>query len=72
MLKKDLTLQIVSWSLRKVKNKKKVIGLLKDELGGEIMEEFFGLKGRSYSYLIDHVREDKKAKGTKVCVTKKT
>ena len=59
-------------SLRKVKNKKKVVGLMKDELGGKIMGGFFGLKGRSYSYLIDYVGEDKKAKGTKECVTKKT
>ena len=45
---------------------------MKDELGGKIMGEFFGLKGKSYSYLIDHVREDKKAKDTKESVTNKT
>ena len=46
---------------------KKVIGLMKDELGGKIMTKFVGRRPRTYSYLID---EDKKAKGTKKCVIK--
>ena len=46
----------------------KVIGLIKDELGGKIMAKFVGLRGKSYSNLIDNGGEDKKAKGTKKCV----
>ena len=45
---------------------KKVIGLLKDELGGRIMTEFI----KAYTYLTDDGKEDKKAKGTKKCVIK--
>ena len=50
---------------------KKVIGLMKDELGGKIMDEFFGLIPKCYSYLIDDGKVDKKAKGTKKCVIKR-
>ena len=38
---------------------------MKDELGGEIMIKFVGLKAKTYCYLIDDGSEDKKAKGTK-------
>ena len=55
--------------LPKGKNKK-LIGLMKDELGGQIMKEFFGLRAKTYSYLKDSNDEDKKAKGTKKCVIK--
>ena len=55
--------------LPKVKNKK-VIGLIQDELGGEGMKEFVGLRAKAYSYLKDNNDEDKKAKGTKTCVKK--
>ena len=41
---------------------KKVIGLMKDELGGEIMKEFVSLRAKMYSYY----------KGIKKCVVKKT
>ena len=44
---------------------------MKDELGGKIMTNFVGLRAKTYSYLIDDVSEDKKAKGTKMCVTKR-
>ena len=50
---------------------KKVIGLMKDELGGEIITEFITLRPKLYSYLTDNDKEDKKTKGTKKCVIKK-
>ena len=55
--------------LSKGKNKK-VIGLIKDELGGKIMKKFIGLRAKTFSYLIDHSSENKEAKGTKKCVIK--
>ena len=51
---------------------KKVIGLMKDELGGKIIMEFVTLRPKTYSYLTDDGKEDKKAKGTKKCVIKRT
>ena len=56
--------------LPKGKNKK-VIGLMKDELGGKIMTEFAPLRPKLYSYLMDHGNSNKKAKGTKKCVIKR-
>ena len=50
---------------------KKVIGLVKDELGGKIITEFVTLRPKTYSYLTDDCKEDKKAKGTKKCVIKR-
>ena len=50
---------------------KKVIGLMKDELGGKIVTEFVTLRPKIYSYLTDDCKEDKKAKGTKKCVIKR-
>ena len=50
---------------------KKVIGLMKDELGGKIITEFVTLMPKIYSFLTDDGKEDKKAKGTKKCVIKK-
>ena len=44
---------------------------MKDELGGKIMKKFVGLGAKTYSYLIDDCSEDKKAKDTKTCVTKR-
>ena len=49
----------------------KIIGLMKDELGGKIITEFVTLRPKTYSYLTDDGKEDKKAKGTKKCVIKK-
>ena len=51
---------------------KKVIGKMKDKLGGKIMTEFFALRPKTYSYLMDDGGGDKKAKGTKKCVIKRT
>ena len=46
--------------LPKGKNKK-VIGLIKDELGGKVMTKFVALRAKIYIYLIDGGSEDKKA-----------
>ena len=51
---------------------KKVIGLMKDELGGAIMTEFVTLRPKLYSYRKLDGTEDKKCKGIKKCVVKKT
>ena len=51
---------------------KKVIGLIKDELGGKIMTEFVILRPKLYSYKVLDVSEDKKCQGIKKCVVKKT
>ena len=50
---------------------KKVIGSMKDELGGKIITEFVTLRPKAYSYLTDNGKEDKKAKGTKKWIIKK-
>ena len=50
---------------------KKVIGLMKDDLGGKIITEFVTLRPKTYSFLTDDGKEDKKTKGTKKCVIKK-
>ena len=47
------------------KKNKKVIGLMKDELGGKIMTVFVALRPKTYSYLMDDGNSDKKTKGTK-------
>ena len=54
--------------LSKVKDKK-VIELMKNELGGKIMAELLGLRAKACKRLINYGSEDKKkAKGTKKCV----
>ena len=50
---------------------KKVIGLMKDELGGGIITEFVALRPKAYSYITNDFTELKKAKGTKKCEVKK-
>ena len=70
MSKNDLIHQTMIVTLPTGKNKK-VIGLMKDELGGKIMTEFVALRPKSYSYLTDDFKEDKKAKWTKKCVIKR-
>ena len=62
-----------------IRKRKKVIGLFKDELGGQIMTEFAGIRAKAYAYLTDnydhdddyYVCKNKKAKGTKKCVIKR-
>ena len=45
---------------------------MKDELGGKIMTEFVALRSKQYSYKKLDGSEDKKCKGIKKCVFKKT
>ena len=51
---------------------KNVIGLIKNELGGKIMIEFVALRPKLYSYKKLGGLENKKCKGIKKCVVKKT
>ena len=51
---------------------KQVIGLMKDELGGKIMTEFVALRPKLYSYKKIDGSKEKKCKGIKKCVVKKT
>ena len=51
---------------------KKVIGLMKDELGGAIMTEFVALRPKLYSFRQLDGSEDRKCTGIKKCVIKKT
>ena len=50
---------------------KKVVSLMKDELGGGIITEFVAFRPKAYSYRTDDLVELKKTKGTKKCVVKK-
>ena len=43
--------------------------LMKDGLGGKIVKKFVRLRAKTYSYLIDHDSEDKKAKDIKKSVS---
>ena len=51
---------------------KKVIGPMKDELGGATMTEFVALRPKLYSYRKLDGTYNKKCKGIKKCVIKKT
>ena len=50
---------------------KEALGLMKDELGGEIMKEFVSLRPKMYSYRVGN-SEPKKCKGIKKCIVKRT
>ena len=66
MLKIYMILQVVNFIHHYQKTKKKkLIGLMKYELGGKILTKFVGLGSKNHSNLIDDGSEDKKAKGTK-------
>ena len=45
---------------------------MKDELGGAIMTEFMALRPKLYSFRQLNGSEDKKCKGIKKCIVKKT
>jgi hypothetical protein len=52
---------------------KKVIGMFKDEACGMQIEEFVGLRAKSYSYkMFENGKEEKKCKGIKKNIVKKT
>ena len=52
-----------------IREDKKVIGLMKDELGRKIMTEFVALRAKMYAYgKIDKEVEEKGCKGTTKCV----
>ena len=50
---------------------KKVPGMMKDEAGGRIIEEFIGLRAKLYSYRMFKGKEEKKCKGIKKSVVRK-
>ena len=49
---------------------KKVLGMFKDEVNGDIIDEFVGLRAKLYSYKIFYGEESKKCKGVKKSVVK--
>ena len=52
-----------------IEKNKKVIGLMKDELGGKIMTDIAALRAKMYAYKkIDKEVEEKRCKSTKKCV----
>ena len=51
---------------------KKVIGMFKDEASGKQITEFVGLRAKLYSYRVEESYEEKKCKGVKKAVIKKT
>ena len=58
MLKQDLTDHCLKENI-------KVIGLMKDELGGQLMKELVGLRAKTYSYLKEKAMRIKKQKAQK-------
>ena len=66
----DTTIYEVNRPLPTAKNKK-MIGLMKNELGGKIMTEFTALRPKIYSYVMDDGNSDKKAEETKKFILKR-
>ena len=50
----------------------KVLGVFKDEVGGKIIEKFVGLRAKLYSYKMLEGEENKKCKGVKKSVVKRS
>ena len=72
MLKLDLIIQVmnqIDYCLKQ--KKKKVIGLMKDELSRKMMTKFVELRIKTYSYVIDDGGEDKNQKAQEVFHIKK-
>ena len=51
---------------------KKVLGMFKDEVNGNVIDEFVGLRAKLYSYKMIEGEESKKCKGVKKSVVKKS
>ena len=51
---------------------KKVLGMMKDEAAGKILNEFVGLRAKLYSFKMDEGKENKRCKGIKKGVVKRT
>ena len=50
---------------------KKIVGMFKDEAGGQIIEEFVGLRPKLYSYkMFENGKEEKRCKGVSRSVVK--
>ena len=50
----------------------KVLGMFKDEVNGDIIDEFVGLRAKLYSYKMFDGKESKKCKGVRKSVVKKS
>ena len=53
-----------------MRKNKKLLGFMKDELRGQIMKRFVGLRPRTYASLKSNDDKSKNAKDTKRCVIK--
>ena len=60
-----------NYELDRQLSKEKIIGLMKDELDGNIMTKFVGVRAKCYSYLVDDSSIDKTEKSTGKCVIKR-